>query len=1259
MSLKIIQILSILFIFGQFSMGAYTPTTTISGDVTVVGPLTNAQLRATPVPITGNISVSSSADSTAANQVLEIAQLVSIDSTTSSMNTKIPSGLVVSGGRLQVETPVSSGLTNAELRASPVSMNGSGFTQPVSAASLPLPLGAALSSYQASADATLNAISANIALVKSKTDNLDVALSTRSAIASTQPVSGAFWQATQPVSLSTIPLATGAALASWQSSADTTLTSLNNKVTAVNTGAVVVSSSALPSGASTLAAQVSSDTTLTAISGKLPSNLTVTSTRLLVDPSGVTSPVSVASLPLPSGAAQNAGLISMDATLTSLNSKVTAVNTGAVIVASGSITANAGTNLNTSALATEAGHAASTDTSTAAINTKIPANLTVTSTRLLVDPSGVTSPVSLASIPINVSASTSALQTTGNSSLSSIDTKTPALGQATMANSAPVVISSNQSAIGISSDATIISIKTATASSDATLTTLNGKIPSNLTVTSTRLLTDGSGVTQPISGTVTVNALTNSSIVKAQLQDNAGTAVVLGQQVSGSSLPVVLPAAQITTLSAPVVTGSVTANAGTNLNTSALATEAGHAASTDTSTAAINTKIPSNLTVTSTRLLVDPSGVTSPVSLASIPINASASTSALQTTGNSSLSSIDTSTAAINTKIPSNLTVTSTRLLVDPSGVTSPVSVNSLPLPSGAAISAWQVSSDASINSLLKPASTLTKVTTVDTITNPVTVNSHAVTNAGTFATQAAQSGTWNVTNISGTVSLPTGAATLAAQTSSDTTLTAINGKIPASLTVAATRLLVDGSGVTQPVSGTVTVNALTNASIVKAQLQDNAGTGVTIGQQLAAASLPVILPAATITTLTPPTSVTVTQATGTNLHTVVDSGAVTVTNATATNLKAQSETYQGGVAVSAAAPLQVSLANTAANATAVKTDSSATTQPISAASLPLPSGAAISAWQVSSDASINSLLKPASTLAALTSITNAVTIKADTAGNQANALKVDGTATTQPISAASLPLPSLAATSTKQSDGTQKTQIVDGAGLVISSITPTAGTNALLVASSGVNFINATNNSTVAQLAASATFTGTIEPILSQPAVLVSMTSDQNGTLTLKQYIDAGGTRALPSIVIPVTAGVPINRSWYIAGNYFNLTFQNTGGSTTTTLNISTYYGDMPTITDTGLLRVDNTGSAGSGTTGTVSTVITSSAPSNAKGFILQNLGTSTANIRYGMGITASTTVGIQLAAGQDSGFIPTSANVSVCAESGTQNYSIQWVVQ
>jgi hypothetical protein len=50
-------------------------------------------------------------------------------------------------------------------------------------------------------------------------------------------------------------------------------------------------------------------------------------------------------------------------------------------------------------------------------------------------------------------AATSALQGTGNTSLGNIDTKTPALGQAAMAGSQPVVIANNQTAVPISASA--------------------------------------------------------------------------------------------------------------------------------------------------------------------------------------------------------------------------------------------------------------------------------------------------------------------------------------------------------------------------------------------------------------------------------------------------------------------------------------------------------------------------------------------------------------------------------------------------------------------------------------------------------------------------------------------------------------------------------------------------------------------------------------------------------------------------------------
>jgi len=55
-------------------------------------------------------------------------------------------------------------------------------------------------------------------------------------------------------------------------------------------------------------------------------------------------------------------------------------------------------------------------------------------------------------LPLPTGAATSALQTTGNSSLTSIDGKVPSKGQATMAASTPVVVASDQSRIPVRTD---------------------------------------------------------------------------------------------------------------------------------------------------------------------------------------------------------------------------------------------------------------------------------------------------------------------------------------------------------------------------------------------------------------------------------------------------------------------------------------------------------------------------------------------------------------------------------------------------------------------------------------------------------------------------------------------------------------------------------------------------------------------------------------------------------------------------------------
>lgn len=83
------------------------------------------------------------------------------------------------------------------------------------------------------------------------------------------------------------------------------------------------------------------------------------------------------------------------------------------------------------------------------------------------------------------------------------------------------------------------------------------------------------------------------------------------------------------------------------------------------------------------------------------------------------------------------------------------------------------------------------------------------VTNAGTFATQSAQSGTWNITNISGTISLPTGAATGVAQAS--TTSGQVGTLIQGAVTTASpTYTTAQTSPLSLDTSGSLRVNCIT-----------------------------------------------------------------------------------------------------------------------------------------------------------------------------------------------------------------------------------------------------------------------------------------------------------------------------------------------------------------------------------------------------------------------------------------------------------------
>ncbi len=125
-----------------------------------------------------------------------------------------------------------------------------------------------------------------------------------------------------------LPLPTGASTSALQTAGNSILSSIDSKITAVNTGAVVVSSSVLPTGASTAANQTTGNSSLSSIDTKTPALVTG---RVPVDGSAVTQPISAASLPLPAGAATQATLSSIDAKFSALGQNTMSASTPVVL----------------------------------------------------------------------------------------------------------------------------------------------------------------------------------------------------------------------------------------------------------------------------------------------------------------------------------------------------------------------------------------------------------------------------------------------------------------------------------------------------------------------------------------------------------------------------------------------------------------------------------------------------------------------------------------------------------------------------------------------------------------------------------------------------------------------------------------------------------------------------------------------------------------------------------------------------------------
>lgn len=303
----------------------------------------------------------------------------------------------------------------------------------------------------------------------------------------------------------------GDATASNQTVGNASLASIDTKITAVNTGAVVVSSSALPTGAATSAKQPALGTAGTPSADVITVQGAVSMTALKVDGSAVTQPVSgtvtatgpltdgqlrATAVPVSGTVTSNVGTtngLALDATLTGGTTKAIARGGAKGATAAGDVTSTA-VDANTQALdvsvkgtATVSGTVtANAGTGTMAVSgpltdaqlraATVPVSGTVTA-----NAGTGTMAVSAASLPLPTGASTEATLV-----------KLPlAQGSTTASQSGALV----QGAV-----TTAAPTYTTAQTSPLSLNTAGG------------LRVDGSGVTQPVSGTITANIGTSGSL---------------------------------------------------------------------------------------------------------------------------------------------------------------------------------------------------------------------------------------------------------------------------------------------------------------------------------------------------------------------------------------------------------------------------------------------------------------------------------------------------------------------------------------------------------------------------------------------------------------------------------------------------------------------------------------------------------------------------------------------------------------------------
>lgn len=767
--------------------------------------------------------------------------------------------------------------------ASAWKVDGSSVTQPVSAIALPLPTGAAQNNTTAAAPNSCRLTDGTSFYAGPTTLQFPLALdgsgNFKVAVQGTVPISGSVTvsgtvAATQSGSwTSTVTQATGTNLHVVVDSAPTTTvtgTVTANAGTNLNTSALALDATLtggtqrtkVTDGTNNAAVKAAS----TAAGATDPALVVAVSPNNSVAVTGTffqaTQPVSAASLPLPTGASTAAKqpALGVSGTPSTDVISVQGVSTGTSLPISGTVTATV------SGVAT-----ASNQTTLGAQTTKLNDGTNTASISaagaVKVDGSASTQPVS-GTVTANI----------GTTNGLALDATLTGGTQTTR-----ITDGTNTASVKAASTAAI-----ATDKSLVVALSPNTPTPSGTNVIG-HVITDSSSTTA-VTGNVTVVQPTGTSL-HAVLDTTSTTAVT---QATAANLNATVVQATAANLNATVV-GTVTANAGTNLNTSALALDAtatklnlAQASSTTAQTGplmqgAVTTAAPAYTTAqtdplsltTAGALRTDASATTQPVS-GTVTANAGSGTFTVSGTvtanAGTNLNTSTLSTSANQTNGTQQSRVTDgTNVAAVKAASTAPIATDPALVvtisPNSPAITASNPSVGTNTSAI--PTSS-TQVGWKDGSGNLQAVSA---------ANPLPISGSITATNpsVSATGSAPPASATYVGGSVTTAAPAYTNGQMSGLSLTTAGAARVDGSGVTQPVSaaslplpsGAATASNQTTIATQTSMLNDGTNT-------IGTSAHPVRVDPTGSTTQPISGSVTATQATGSNLHVVVDTAPTT-----------------------------------------------------------------------------------------------------------------------------------------------------------------------------------------------------------------------------------------------------------------------------------------------------------------------------------------------------------------------------------------------